>query len=248
MDKLVLDQKGKLEVDDFIKTLSNADPKEAEKFLDEFQSGAGPAWHRFLKGAYNQPITWWIGIIQLQMQLGMWGSKRKAHAQVVATQLGQILLKIKENSNEETLFKAVRYNLKYKKADVIGRFAGGAFTNYASKGGKIGGQKLDKNLGRAINLSNFILAAYGACIKAVATGHKKSEHVIQAILTGNPNGPVPYPRTDNNSISDEEKRIFIAAEEGIYEMNRLSHVSSSPIPIAEFCLRPENVDIKELCK
>lgn len=247
MERVIVDAKSKKEVENLIQNLSEADEKEAEKFLDQFNRGAGPAWHRFLKGAYNQPITWWIGIIQLQMQLGMWGPKRKSQSQVVANQLGQALRVIKENAGQETLLKALKYNLKYKKADILGRFAGGVFTNYASKGGRAGGQKINANVGRAINLSNFVLASYGACIKAVGTGHKRPEHIIQSVLTGRPNGPVPYPNA-GTKLSSDERDLLIKAEQGLNEMSRLSNLSSSPTPIADFCERPENINIKGLCK
>jgi hypothetical protein len=247
MERVIVDTKSKKEVERLIEILSEADERDAEKFLDEFSKGAGPGWHRFLKGAYNQPITWWIGIIQLQMQLGMWGPKRKSQSQLVANQLGQALRVIKENAGQETLLKALKYNLKYKKADILGRFSGGVFTNYASKGGRVGGQKVNANVGRAINLSNFVLASYGACIKAVGTGHKKSEHIIQSVLTGHPNGPVPYPNS-YVKLSKEERELLIKAEQGLNEMSRLSDLSSSPTPISDFCERPENINIKGLCK
>lgn len=130
---------------------------------------------------------------------------------------------------------------------MTGRFAGGIFTNYASKGGKLGGQRINKNVGRAINLSNFVLASYGACIKAVGTGHRKSEHIIQSVLTGNPGGPVPYPNTDIK-LSQEESDLLLKAEQSLHEMSRLSNLSASPTPIADFCTRPENKHIKGLCK
>lgn len=108
MERVIVDTRSKKEVERLIQNLSEADNREAEKFLDDFSNGSGPGWHRFLKGAYNQPITWWIGIIQLQMQLGMWGVKRKSQAQLVANQLGQALRIIKENAGDQTLLKALK--------------------------------------------------------------------------------------------------------------------------------------------
>jgi len=41
-----------------------------------------PAWLRFLKGAYDMPVTWWIGIIHCTMLAGIWGNKYKSAAQI----------------------------------------------------------------------------------------------------------------------------------------------------------------------
>lgn len=182
------------------------------------------------------------------MQLGMWGHSRKAQAQIAASQLSQALNLAKDNVSKEILYKALVYNLKYRKADILGRFAGGAFTNYASAGGRLGNKKFPKNAKRTINLSNFVLASYGASIKSVASGHRKIEHVIQSILTGRPNGPAPYPNIFGYRLSEKELEIYDNFEDTLTEISALTALSPRPVPISEFCLRPENIDLKGLCK
>lgn len=248
MTSIKLDIQGKKDAQIFVENLQNASPDEVDKLIDSYKLGAEPAWHRFIKGAYNHPITWWIGLLQIQMQLGMWGHTRKVHAQITANQLAQTLNLAKDNVNKDILYKILVYNLKYRKADILGRFAGGAFTNYASTGGRAGNKNLPKNAKRVINLSNFVLASYGASIKSVGTGHKKMEHVIQSILTGQPNGPSPYPSVSGYKLSKKESEIYDKAEDFLAEMNVLTTLSPVPIPISEFCLRPENIDLKGLCK
>jgi len=162
MNNIKLDVQGKRDAQIFVENLQNADPGEVDKLISSYKLGNEPAWHRFIKGAYNHPITWWIGLLQIQMQLGMWGHTRKVQAEIVANQLAQTLNRAKDNVSKDILYKALIYNLKYRKADILGRFAGGAFTNYASTGGRAGNKKLPKNSKRVISLSNFVLASYGA--------------------------------------------------------------------------------------
>ena len=248
MTSIKLDAQGKKDAQIFVENLQNADPDEVEKLIKSYAQGDEPAWHRFIKGAYNHPITWWIGLLQIQMQLGMWGHTREVQAQLAVNQLAKTLNKVQENVNKDILYKALVYNLKYRKADILGRFAGGAFTNYASSGGMVGNKKLPKNTKRVIGLSNFVLASYGAAIKSVITGHKKIEQVIQSILTGQPYGPSPYPSIADNKLSAHESKIYDKAENSLIEIHALTTLSPAPVPIAEFCLRPENINIKGLCK
>ncbi|MEZ7277611.1 hypothetical protein [Pseudoalteromonas sp. 68 DY56-GL68] len=248
MTNIRLDVQGKRDAQIFVENLQKADPKEVERLINSYKYGNEPAWHRFIKGAYNHPITWWIGLLQIQMQLGILGHSRKVQAQIAANQLAQILNLAKDSVSKDILYDVLVYNLKNRKADILGRFAGGTFTNYASTGGRIGNKKLPKNANRVISLSNFTLASYGAAIKSVVTGHKKIEHVIQSILTGRPNGPTPYPSISGYKLSKEELELLKKAENSLIEMNALTDLSPAPVPVSEFCLRPENIDLKGLCK
>lgn len=248
MPHMTLDIQAKRDAQIFLENLQKSDAGEIDKLIDSYRFGNEPAWHRFTKGAYNHPITWWIGLLQIQMQLGIWGHTRKSQAQIAANQLSQTLNLATDNANKDILYRVLVYNLKYRKADILGRLAGGAFTNYASTGGKIGNRSLPKNVSRTVSLSIFLLASYGASIKAVATGQNKIEHVIQSILTGHPSGPTPYPSTLDHKLSEEEIGIYNKVEDSLIEINALTAISSAPTPIAEFCLRPENINIKGLCK
>jgi len=88
MTSVTLDVQGKVDVKIFSENLQKASPEEVNKLIDSYSLGHEPVWHRFIKGAYNHPITWWIGLLQVQMQLGMWGQAKKVHAQIAANQLG----------------------------------------------------------------------------------------------------------------------------------------------------------------
>lgn len=248
MTNIRLDVQGKRDAQIFVENLQNSDPGEVDKLINSYKLGNEPSWHRFIKGAYNHPITWWIGLLQIQMQMGMWGRARQGQAQLAANQLAQILNLAKENVSNDILYKVLVYNLKHRKADILGRFAGGAFTNYASTGGRAGNRKLPKNSKRVISLSNFVLASYGASIKSVATGHNKIEHVIQSILTGRPSGPSPYPSISGEKLSKEQSEIYDKMKNSLIEINALTKISPAPVPMSEFCLRPENIDLKGLCK
>lgn len=248
MSNVRLDFSGKRDSQVLIENLQNSKPEDVDKLMGLHMLRNEAAWHRFVKGAYYHPITWWMGLIQIQMQLGIWGNSRRAQAQLAANQLAQTLKVARDNADDKVLYKALAYNLKHRKADVLGRFAGGIFTNYASTGGKLGAKKLHKNTTRTINLSNFVIATYGAAIKSVAGGHKNIEHVMQSVLTGRLNGPVPYPKVDNYKLSKKGLDIYEKAEGALAEMDSLTKLSPRPVSINEFCLKPENIDLRGLCK
>jgi hypothetical protein len=130
---------------------------------------------------------------------------------------------------------------------MVGRLAGGAFTNYASTGGRAG-KRIPKGLKYPINLSNLILASYGAAIKAMASGHGNLESVIQSILTGRPESLQRSQLQSTGELSPEEERLLNSSEVALTEVMALSQVLPSPMPVKEFCLRPENINLKSLCK
>lgn len=234
-----------------IENLQGLSQKEIDDFILKFANSGEPAWHRFIKGAYNHPVTWWIGIFQLQMQLGLWGYSRKAAANLRANALWQVtrVLRDQENTDStEILSKIVRYNLEYKKADISGRIAGGAFTNYASMGGRFG-KNVNKNIKRSASLTNFVIASYGAAIKAMASGEGNLESVIQSILTGRPETlPIGLINTLKPSQNKEEMQLLKSSEIALSEVMLLSQLSPPPVPLKEFCGRAENINLSGVCK
>ncbi len=234
-----------------IENLQGLSPEEIDDFILKFANSGESAWHRFIKGAYNHPITWWIGIFQLQMQLGLWGHSRKAAANLRASALWQVTRPLRDQGNVDStdiLSKVVRYNLEYKKADISGRMAGGAFTNYASMGGRFG-KSMNKNIKRPASLTNFVIASYGAAIKAMASGNANLESVIQSILTGRPEtlpkGLISSLKTSQNK---EEIQLLKSSELALSEVMLLSQLSPPPVPLKEFCGRVENINLSGVCK
>lgn len=168
--------------------------------------------------------------------------------QIRANALAQVFRVIWNNGDTNLLYRAVAYNLEHRKADILGRFAGGAFTNFASSGGRMGNRSIPKRAITVISTSNFLLASYGASVKAVASGHRCAEAVIQSFLTGDPSGPSVYPNANRDNLSIAELELFEKAEGALIELNSLTELAPRPVPIAEFCLRPENIELKGLCK
>jgi hypothetical protein len=126
-------------------------PRELDQFTKGVAGGTEAAWRRFLKGTYNHPITWWVGIFQLQMQVGVWGHHHRSVASTRASVLWQLTQPLRNEAaglvsgrDAPMLYAIVRYYLKHRKADIVGRLAGGAFTNYASTGGRLGNKSLSK--------------------------------------------------------------------------------------------------------
>lgn len=254
--------KEKNDVQAFVENLQ-ANPRELTGFTMTFAHGNEAAWHRFLKGAYNHPITWWIGIFQLQMQMGIWGHQHRSVASTRASVLWQISEPLRNEASGllhggdmPMLSAIIRYNMKYRKADIAGRLAGGTFTNYASTGGRLGNKILAK-AGKATRISvkgirmftNFGFASYGAAIKALAQGHKTLEAIIQSILTGRPEHlPANYRSDSETALTQEEQELLEKLEMALSEVMSLSQVAPDPIPIKEFCSRPENINLKGVCR
>ncbi|WP_445767264.1 hypothetical protein [Rheinheimera sp.] len=98
-------------------------------------------------------------------------------------------------------------------------------------------------------ISNFGIASYGAGIKAIAEGHKSLDAVIQSVLTGRPDGlPPGYNKLADNSMTPQELELVHGLELGMSEIMTLSQVEPAPLPIKEFCAKPENINLKGLCK
>lgn len=256
MSTLDLGLTEKNDVQIFVENVQNSSPHEVNVFASWFSNGNGAVWSRFIRGAYNHPITWWIGIFQLQMQMGIWGFHRRAQASERASILWQLSKPLRDEvsgllkgEDIPMLSAIVRYNLKYRKADIAGRLAGGAFTNYASTGGRLGNKSLSKNAKRVRTVANLGIASYGAAIKAIAEGRKTIEAVIQSILTGHPEHlPDNYRNDGGAAVSSEETKLLENLKSALSELMSLTQVMPGPVPIREFCSRPENINLKGVCK
>ncbi len=155
--ELDLDPAAKRDVEGFIEELKKKSEQKVTEFAIKATHADDPSWWRFAVGVKNYPITWWMGIFQLQMQAGLWGHKH----QVAAKQRADILLfSLKQlyaqsqnidlgheqadkviDKSQEVIGKVINFNLKYRKADMVGRTIGGVFTSYASGGGRAGARK-----------------------------------------------------------------------------------------------------------
>ena len=256
MSELDLGFMEKDDVQTFVENVQKSNPREVDVFISWFANGNEAVWSRFIRGAYNHPITWWIGIFQLQMQMGIWGPHRRAVASTRANVLWQATQPLRSEVGEmlqgkpaPLLSGIVKYNLKHRKADIAGRLVGGQFTNYASMGGRFGNKRLPKSVKLPVGASNFILASYGAAIKAVVEGHKNAEAVIQSILTGHPEHlPKNYHSDSNTPFTEEETRLHKNIETVLSAVMSLTQATPGPIPIKEFCSRPENINLKGICK
>ncbi|WP_223671222.1 hypothetical protein [Kangiella shandongensis] len=258
MQGLSLPPSEKQQVQQFLENISKSESPTIQHTLNSLMAGRESAWMRYLKGAYNHPITWWIGIIQLQMQMGIWGHKWQGVSQTRASLLWQISKPIrneafqfiKGNDEPDLIMAIFKYNLKYRKADIMGRLSGGVFTNFASAGGLAGNRiaKKFKSVNRTRKVLNFIIASYGAAIKAIVEGEKTVAPIIQSIITGRAEQlPPNYGRFKSMVLSHEEKIALETVEYSIAEMLSLSQISTGLVPIKEFCTRPENIDLKSIC-
>lgn len=262
MKILNLGDRARIEIDSFINKFRSASSQEKDAFISSFAKGNKSAWHRFIVGTYNHPVTWWIGIFQLSMQMGMWGHVRRKQAVTRASVLWQILslmsYKITEDNNNvekkeqdspSRLEKIIKYNLQYRKADIVGRFIGGQFTNYTTNRIMIDKFGVTRKAKLPVSMSNFVVASYGAAIKAIIENHKSGEAIVQAILTGNPEElPSNIQINIEQRPSKEEEEILKNLEATLIEIGNLSNVSPGPVSIDEFCSRPENRGISGICK
>ena len=115
-------------------------------------------------------------------------------------------------------------------------------------GGRFGRQRLSKHVKFAGGATNFGIASYGAAIKALAEGYESLEAIIQAILTGRPEDfPNSYNDIDTALTKDEQEALD-NLNLVLSEVMSLSRISPGPTSIREFCTRPENIHLNELCQ
>ncbi|TCI02204.1 hypothetical protein EZV61_14810 [Corallincola luteus] len=256
MSILQLNASDKILVEKVTNALSEASAEKSNELMAMLAAGREPAWLRFTKGVYNHPITWWVGIFQLQMQLGVWGHQWQSKAAVRANLLAQLQNPLKREFKQlshgdisPVISLLVRYNLKYRKADIAGRLLGAQFTNYASTGGAIGQRYVKGKAKAAVSGVNFAISTYGAAIAAIASGITDLESVLQSVLTGRPEiAPSNYRSSVVITVSDEERQVVANLNLALVDALEYTTVTSAPVPIKEFCRRPENVNLKGLCK
>jgi len=253
MTTLNFDSADKQKIEEVINEISNVPEYERDAFLEKFSHGRAPAWQRFVKAGYNQPITWWIGVIQCQMQMGIWGQRYKGNAQVTASLFNQITKPVQDEliglafGGDAPITKAAfSVCKKHFKADMSGRFAAGFFTNYVSTGGRFGKGALSKTSRTLMAITNFAVAGYGAAIQAIANGMTTKEAVIQSMLIGKASNVL---RSDpGEDLSEEDAVMFEKFCAVCPEIFNLAHIAPGPVPISEFCLRPENVNLRGVCR
>lgn len=238
-------------VESFLSNVQQA--SDSSQFADMFTNEQAPGWQRYFTGIYNHPKTWWIGIIQIQMVTGMWGERQKARAmlrqQALAKILNQLIAEENREQSLELISRAVRFNLKYRKADIAGRIHGGIFTNFASTGGRLG-KLVGPKVKIPVSVTNLMLATFGASIQSIAENFDTAEHIIDSMITGKAQDlPEGYRSLSTVAPNDPQvPELTDAVRTGLSGVSALNDISPAPIPISEFCARPENIDLKGLCK
>lgn len=226
---------------------------DSSRFADKFTDERAPGWQRYFHGIYNHPKTWWIGIIQVQMVTGIWGERQKARAmlrqQALARVLYQLLAEENREQSLELINRAVRFNLKYRKADIVGRIHGGIFTNFASTGGRHG-RVVDPAVRISVSVTNLMLATFGAAIQSIAEHYGTAEHIINSMITGKAQElPEGYRSLSRMAPNDPKvPELTDALKSGLHGVSAVNNISPSPVPVSEFCARPENVELKGLCQ
>lgn len=242
------------ELDTLLRQLEQSGIKEHEEFLDKFVDPSSPVWLRYSQAIYNNPKTWWIGLIQISMLSGLWGHKYRRVASIRQSILSQTFRQYFSRRSEQERIKdaeqIIRYNLTYRKADLLGRLHGGLFTSYAASGGALG-NRLSYGLKIPAAAVNFTVASFGACIQAVAKGHRSYGALAQSILIGKPenlseidlfNHRLPSVHGVDSRLSGEALLFQVISVDAINAMH------SDPVPISEFCERPENRNLRTICE
>lgn len=256
MSSVAIGHSEKQDIQKFFENLQHAHTKETQAFAISFAQGNEASWRRFIKGAYNHPITWWVGIFQLQMQMGVWGHNHRSAASVRANKLWQISKPLRDEAyggiqgeNTPMLSAIVRFNLEHRKADIMGRLTGGQFTNYAIRGGRLGSKQLSISSKAGVAMTNAGIAGYGAAIKALVEGHTTLDSIVQAILTGKPETlPDTYLFDRTTPLTSEESAIVQTAGAILHEVIKLTRAAPNSTSIKDFCSRPGNLNLKGLCK
>lgn len=194
MSELNLSIDEKQRIQQLVEQLAEEDPRDADRFLRDYKLKNIPIWRRYIGAVYKQPVTWWIGILQTMMVTGAFGYKHQRNAQIRQSILHQALVRARKESSQpqysERRAEILRYVIKHRLPELMGRLNGSIFTNYASTGGRMGsrtGRSLLLNL--SLSGTNFAVASFGALIAGVDEG-LKTDDIILAILTGK-TGSVP---------------------------------------------------------
>lgn len=129
------------ELDTLLRQLEQSGIKEHEEFLDKFVDPSSPVWLRYSQAIYNNPKTWWIGLIQISMLSGLWGHKYRRVASIRQSILSQTFRQYFSRRSEQERIKdaeqIIRYNLTYRKADLLGRLHGGLFQAMPPQGARL---------------------------------------------------------------------------------------------------------------
>ncbi|MGH1441277.1 MAG: hypothetical protein ACRBBR_14265 [Cellvibrionaceae bacterium] len=179
-----------------------------------------PAWLRFLKGAYDMPITWWTGIIHSTMLAGIWGSNYKSAAQVNQKRLDYALEKFDSHPDQQKIINTCLAVAWYNKEYFVGRFAGGMFVTKVTNSLLKRIPFLKKYTLAIAGTSfafNFSISSFGAALISVASGYSSTHDVIYSIITGTAQRfPLSEPLI-NIAIEEMKKK----AEKGMQDPNEL---------------------------
>ncbi len=246
-----------------LESLQNAPKDDVDAFMRYILNGNRNALQNFTKGAVDNPKTWWIGLFSLQMQAGLFGHRLQQLARSNASVLESILAPLWTDAkgslvrdDAAIVSNVVRYALKYHRSLLAGRFAGGAFTTFATTGGLFGRRQIGKlrrsakyPIGAGVFVTNVSLASYGAGMMSVGLGRAKLRDVLFSILTGSDVQIPPHFELllGKAALSTKELEQVEWLKEMLVELSKLTQVGSGPIPIKEFCSRPENIDFKAIC-
>lgn len=146
-----------------------------------------PAWLRFLKGAYDMPVTWWIGIIHCTMLAGIWGNKYKSAAQINQQRLDLALEKLASHPDKVKIRNTCATVAWYNKQYIAGRFFAGflvsrTINKFLSRFKFLKKYMLTTGIGLfGFNLS---ISSFGAALIAVGSGYNTTHDVVYSIITG----------------------------------------------------------------
>lgn len=237
-----------------MESVSQDDRSRAKEFLRKFDKSADEAmWFRYSQAMANFPKTWWIGLIQMQMIAGLWGQEHQASAALRQNDLRKILAEAFADLDRtwEVMSESAKYVLEHHKADVLGRLHGGVFTNFALKGGK-GSRSLPTGVSVAATTMHFSIATFGAAIWAIGSELKKHDDLLHSILLGR---PLPYPKkrpdVKTNHIMVDQQQIDRLASTTYLQLSavrELNEIEPPPLSVKQFCTRPENIDLRGLCR
>lgn len=170
-----------------VEELLTKPPKNIDIDLIYTNKDREPAWLRFLKGAYEMPITWWVGIIHSTMLTGSWGNDYKSAAQINQQRLDLALEKFNSHPDQQKIIRVCTAVAIYNKAYISGRFSGGMLvsktTNTLFK--KIPAIKqYTLAIGATSFALNFSISSFGAALMTIASGYRSTHDVVYSILTG----------------------------------------------------------------
>ncbi|WP_096085409.1 hypothetical protein [Agaribacterium haliotis] len=230
MPVLQLNAQDKREIQDFLQQLTQLSGSARQSFLIHFASTNDATWQQHLRNQ-RRPIYWWIGIVQMQMQMGIWGRAYKACADARAHMLRELCDFLVERELGDSqlgsplLLAQLRYNLKHFRHDCMR----GLLASHC-QASSMSDSEVENQLA---------ISSYGAAIRCISRGHTSYQAIVQSLINSRPEqAPVWLPQASYAAKPGEEAGLASTLQNAINAAISYSDLRQAPRALYQFCSSP----------